>query len=134
MVHLAQTREFVSVVSDQWGNPTSSLDLADGIIHIARTVAKGDQRARYGTFHLAGTGFTTWCGFADHIMKYSRALGRPSADVRPIMTADYPAAVAPRPPNSMLDTTRLWETYHWQAPSWEKSCEAVVRRLSQLDM
>ena len=126
MLRLAETRETVSVVADQWGNPTSALDIADGILHIAAALAAGT--ASSGIFHLAGTGATNWAGFAEAVFTASEALGGPSAKVVPITTADYPTK-ARRPANSRLDCARLDATFGWRAPDWQVSCRAVVERL-----
>ncbi len=82
MLRLAQTRDEIGVVADQWGNPTSALDLADGIIHAAGVLHAKDDASPYGTYHLAGTGATNWSGFARHILDTSRLHGGPYAVIR----------------------------------------------------
>jgi dTDP-4-dehydrorhamnose reductase len=123
MLMLAQSRDTVPVVSDQWGSPTSALDIADGILHIAASGPK--DGGRFGIFHLAGTGSTNWSGFAASVFDASRKAGGPHAQVKEIATSDYPTK-ARRPPNSRLATEKLAAAYGWSAPEWQVSCAKVV--------
>ncbi|PRD41706.1 dTDP-4-dehydrorhamnose reductase [Phyllobacterium phragmitis] len=128
MMRLAAERDEISVVSDQWGNPTSALDIADGIIHIAERIVSGGKNAPYGLFHLAGTGETNWSGFAEEIMHTSHVQGGRKAIIRPITTDDYPTK-AKRPANSRLATEKLEAAYGWKAPQWQTSLGEVSRRI-----
>jgi dTDP-4-dehydrorhamnose reductase len=128
MLGLATQRDHVRIVADQWGNPTSAADIAEGILRIARTVAAGGRADNYGTFHLAGAGSTSWAGLAGHVFATSASLGGPSATVEEIATADYPTR-AHRPQNSRLSCEKLLRVYGWRPPAWQGSCRAVVARL-----
>ncbi|MDQ0994925.1 dTDP-4-dehydrorhamnose reductase [Phyllobacterium ifriqiyense] len=128
MLRLAETRDQLSVVSDQWGNPTSALDIADAILHMAERLQTDPSFNSFGVYHLAGTGSTNWSGFAQKIFEYSRARNGPYADVAGIATADYPTK-AKRPLNSQLSTDRFFETFGWRAPEWPQSLEHVVDRI-----
>lgn len=128
MLRLAADRDTLRVVADQFGNPTSALDIADGILAVAKRLGEDAPPARFGVFHLAGTGTTHWAGLAAHALESSRALGGPSARVEEIATADFPTK-ASRPANSRLSTDRLHDVYGWRAPDWRVSCGEVVRRL-----
>ncbi len=128
MLRLAGQRDTVRVVADQWGNPTSALDIADGILHIAAALHANRLDSRWGIFHLAGAGSTNWAGLAEEVFAASRALGGPSAEVEKIATADYPTR-ARRPANSRLACEKLERTFHWRAPDWRQSCRETVRRL-----
>jgi dTDP-4-dehydrorhamnose reductase len=75
MLKLAETRDALSVVSDQWGNPTSALDIADAIIQVADHLAATPEFSAYGVYHLVGTGDTNWSGFARAIFSESAMLG-----------------------------------------------------------
>lgn len=129
MLNLATDRDVVRVVADQFGNPTSALDIADGILAIAPHLAGQVPAARLGVFHLAGTGATHWAGLAARVLETSRGLGGPWARVEEIQTTDYPTR-ARRPANSRLSTERLHKAFGWRAPDWRMSCDAVVRRLA----
>lgn len=128
MLRLAETRDQLSVVSDQWGNPTSALDIADAILLMAERLETDPSFNSFGVYHLAGTGSTNWSGFAQKIFEYSRARNGPYADVAGIATADYPTK-AKRPLNSQLSTDRFFETFGWRAPEWPQSLEHVVDRI-----
>src|SRR5690606_11877904 len=106
MVALARERDSVRVVADQWGNPTSAADIAEGVLRIAKTVAADRQASRHGIFNLAGQGATSWAGFARHVFAASAALGGPTAEIEEIATADYPTR-ARRPPNARLSCEKL---------------------------
>ncbi|MBZ9772034.1 dTDP-4-dehydrorhamnose reductase [Mesorhizobium sp. CO1-1-8] len=126
MLRLAADRDEIAVVADQWGNPTSALDIADAILHAAGQLHEG--AATSGIYHLAGTGEANWSGFARHILDTSRVFGGPWARVRDIATMDYPTK-ARRPANSLLSSAKFASAFGWNAPDWRQSTEAVVRRL-----
>jgi dTDP-4-dehydrorhamnose reductase len=126
MLRLAGERDRLRVVDDQIGNPTSALDIADGILHAASLVM--ERPALNGTFHMTGSGEVTWCGFARHILDVSKGLGGPSVPVEAIATADYPTP-AKRPRNSRLDNTRFERTFGARLPEWKKSAERCVALL-----
>ncbi|MCA0029727.1 dTDP-4-dehydrorhamnose reductase [Mesorhizobium sp. B263B2A] len=128
MLRLAADRDEIAVVADQWGNPTSALDIADAILHAAARLPRNKELAAFGTYHLAGTGETNWSGFARHILDTSLAFGGPWARVRDIATMDYPTK-ARRPANSRLSSAKFASVFGWNAPDWRLSTEAVVRRL-----
>ena len=130
MLRLAAERDEVAVVADQRGNPSSALDIADGIIAIARNLAASDDPARRGIFHMAGSGEATWAGFAEAILSASAARGGPKASVRRIATADYPTA-AKRPANSRLDCRKLARVHGVELPNWHSSADNVIGKLLQ---
>lgn len=128
MLKLAETRDAVSVVSDQKGNPTSALDIADAIIRVADHLAAASDFSVWGVYHLAGTGDTNWSDFARAIFRESNQLGGPTAVVTDITTADYPTKAA-RPANSCLSTAKFQQVFNWSAPHWQISLRDVVARL-----
>ncbi|MER9171508.1 dTDP-4-dehydrorhamnose reductase [Mesorhizobium australicum] len=128
MLRLAAGRHEISVVSDQWGNPTSALDIADAILHAAAVLHGDKSFARFGTYHLAGSGETSWSGFARHILDTSLKFGGPWARVRDITTMDYPTK-ARRPANSRLSSAKFADAFGWTAPDWRMSAGEVVQRL-----
>lgn len=129
MLRLAETRDGLSVVSDQWGNPTSALDIAEAIIRVADHLAAKPDFAGYGVYHLVGTGDINWSGFARGIFAESTKHGGPTAEVTDIATADYPTKAA-RPANSRLSTEKFGTTFGWSMPHWQASLADVVARLS----
>jgi dTDP-4-dehydrorhamnose reductase len=128
MLNVARTRPELQVVEDQVGNPTSALDFADGLFAILSAWKRDPERGLGATFHLAGTGSTSWANFAREIFALSRARGGPSAEVRGIASADWPAK-APRPLNSRLDSNLFARTFGYCAPPWRESLAPVVDRL-----
>lgn len=128
MLKLAETRDALSVVSDQTGNPTCALDIADAIIQVADQLAVTPDFSAYGVYHLAGTGDTNWSDFARAIFSESDRHGGPTATVADIVTADYPTKAA-RPANSRLSTAKFHKVFDWSAPHWQSSLRDVVARL-----
>ena len=128
MLRIGAERESVGVVSDQWGNPTSALDLATAILLIATY----PEKHYTGIYHLSGTGETNWSGFARHVFDVSRSHGGPFADVEDILSSDYRTR-ARRPANSCLSTDKFERVFGWRAPNWQSSAETVVRRIIESD-
>ncbi len=129
MLRLAADRDELGVVGDQYGSPTSALDIADGIFAVSRNLLeKPEDRNLRGLFHMTGTGFASWAEFAAEIFALSSRFGGPSAKVRSIATADYPTP-AKRPANSRLDCSRLREVHGVVLPPWRASLEPCVKRL-----
>jgi len=130
MLRLAADRDEVAVVADQRGNPTNALDIADGIIAVARNLATSDDPELRGVFHMAGSGDASWAELAEATFAASAARGGPSAAVRRIDAAEYPTA-ARRPENSRLDCGKLARVHGITLPDWHNALERVVSRLLQ---
>jgi dTDP-4-dehydrorhamnose reductase len=129
MLRLGLTRDEVGVVADQWGAPTSALDIADALIAMARRlVAEPRDASLYGTFHATGSVYTSWAGFAAAIFAQAAMLGRKPVAVTPISTAQYPTPAA-RPANSRLDAGKLHRVYGLALPEWRSSAQDCVKRL-----
>jgi dTDP-4-dehydrorhamnose reductase len=129
MLRLAEDRPELRIVADQIGSPTSALDIADGILAIARNLLRKPEDTRLrGSFHMVAAGQASWAGFAQEILRLSRNLGGPTATVRSISAADYPTA-ARRPANSCLSTARLALVHGVRLPDWRPSTALVVQRL-----
>jgi dTDP-4-dehydrorhamnose reductase len=128
MLALGETRPTIGVVADQLGQPTSALDIADGILAICDRLGKGPDEQMYGTFHMAGIGGASWADFAEAIFAEATRCGRPAVSVTRIATKDYKTA-ARRPANSRLDTTKLAETYGVVLPPWRNALPAIVERV-----
>ncbi len=129
MLRLAGDRPELRVVDDQLGNPTSALDIADAVIGVARNlIARPDDTAFRGVFHMAGSGEASWADFASEIFALSAARGGPSSRVTPIPSTDYPTP-ARRPANSRLSSARLANVHDIFMPDWKISTAATVARL-----
>jgi dTDP-4-dehydrorhamnose reductase len=128
MLRLAETKDEVRIVADQQGCPTAAEDLAEAITSIVRSLRSGG-RPIFGTFHLAGRGETTWCGFATEIFALRAAQGRRTPRVTAVGTTDYPTA-AKRPANSRLDCGKIEKAYGVMLPPWQKSLTAILEALA----
>ena len=128
MLRLAGERDEVSVVADQLGNPTSALDIADGIIRVATNLVADSDAALRGVFHMTASGEASWADFAEAVFSASAARGGPSARLNRIATADYPTP-ATRPANSRLDCSMIAEVHGITLPDWRQSLETVMTRL-----
>lgn len=125
----AEGRDTLTVVDDQKGSPTSALDLAGAILHVLDDWRRGSRTGIGETYHVAAAGETSWCRFADEIMRRCRELGLPSADVVPIKTSDWPTR-ARRPANSVLDSSKFARDFGLRLPEWRQSVGEVVARLA----
>jgi dTDP-4-dehydrorhamnose reductase len=133
MLTLANTREEISVVSDQLGSPTNALDIADRVITVVRNLIDRPAAPELrGTFHMTGAGETNWAEFAQSIFAISAGVGGPSARVRPIPTSAYPTP-ARRPANSRLDNSRLANVHGLRLPDWQPSLPGCIKRLVARD-
>ncbi|MGE5722833.1 MAG: dTDP-4-dehydrorhamnose reductase [Sphingomonadales bacterium] len=128
MLDLGASRDLLRVVDDQVGTPTSALDLADALLAIARAWRDGSDTGLGEIYHVAGSGETSWAGFAREIFRHSRASGGPSAEVEGIATEDWPAAAA-RPRNSRLSSAKFARDFGITLPAWQDSSAQVVERL-----
>ncbi|MEZ6001569.1 dTDP-4-dehydrorhamnose reductase [Hyphomonas sp.] len=127
MLALAQTRDAVTVVSDQFGCPTHTPDLARALLDMAGQAAAPGFDA-WGVYHLAGSGETNRATMARAIYNESGRLGGPVADVVPILTVDYPTP-AQRPLNARLDMTSTRDTFRIDLPPWTEGLKATVETM-----
>lgn len=130
IVKAAEHRDTLTVVDDQRGSPTSALDLAGAILHVLDQWGRGSRTGLGETYHVAGTGETSWCGFAEEIMRRCRELGLPVAQIVPIQTSDWPT-LARRPANSVLDCGKFERDFGLRLPEWKNSVGEVVARLAE---
>jgi dTDP-4-dehydrorhamnose reductase len=126
MLRLSRERDELRVVADQRGCPTATIDIARALL--AAEAAAGQDGARWGTYHFAGTGATTWHGFAAEIVSHAARAGGRNVSVVPIATEDYPTP-AKRPANSELDSSRFAESFGYKSPSWQERTKQVVEEL-----
>ncbi|MAN45841.1 MAG: dTDP-4-dehydrorhamnose reductase [Alphaproteobacteria bacterium] len=127
MLRLAETRDEVSVVNDQYGCPTYAPALARAILQIAEQVSVSGNHA-WGTYHLAGAGETDRATMAQLIYQASARHGGPIAHVKSIPTENYPTP-ARRPLNARLDMSDTTRVFGVELPDWEEGLNETVRAL-----
>lgn len=136
ILKLARERETLRIVADQHGAPTWSRDLAQMTAHvIQRCEAVSAQGSGHpealagfsGIYHAAGSGETTWHGFASEAVRLrrDREPGIQFAEIAAIATADYPTP-ARRPANSRLNCGKLERTFGWRMMDWRESLAALL--------
>ena len=129
MLSLAGSRDEISVVDDQRGAPSSALEIADGIFKVlCNLIARPDDAAIRGVFHMTGGGETNWAEFATAIFAASAKSNGPFSQVRPIASSDYPTQ-ARRPVNSRLDNTKLARLHGIRLPLWRDSLPETIARI-----
>ncbi|MGC8476058.1 MAG: dTDP-4-dehydrorhamnose reductase [Acetobacteraceae bacterium] len=113
------------VVADQIGCPTTALDLAAAVAAVAGRIAAGWREEYAGITHAAGSGHSSWHGFATAIFAEAAAFGGPTPEVEAIATADWPTPVR-RPADSRLDCTRLDGVFGVRLPDWRDGLRRTV--------
>ncbi len=132
MLNLAEQREELRIVADQYGAPTSALDLARATAAIAVKAADriGFGSFRSGIYHLTAAGLTSWHGFAEAIVNQwcDIAPEFPLATKRitPISTSQYPTP-AQRPSNSLLSNQLVKMDYQIEMPDWHDGLSQCLR-------
>ena len=128
MIRLGNERRELSVVSDQFGCPTSATDLAAAILHIAEHIFKASKSA-WGTYHFCGKGITSWHRFAETIFEVvGRIQSFKPPVVRPIMSSEYPTP-AERPAYAALSCDRIRHRFGVKQRPWQQSLEEVINRI-----
>lgn len=128
---LAGELEELRIVADQKGAPTWARGIAEATaLMLSRCGVPGDTgmlAEKGGLYHLTAAGETTWHGFAEAIVEWLRETGQPVRCKRvvPIGTADYPTP-AIRPANSVLDCSRLRESFGIGLPDWREQLRLCV--------
>lgn len=120
MMRLGRERESLGVIFDQIGTPTYAHDLAR-VIFVA--INKGVVR---GVYHFSNEGVCSWYDFT---LAIHRLAGITTCKVSPLHTAEYPTRAA-RPHYSVLDKTKIKETYGIEIPHWEESLKHCIKQLN----
>jgi dTDP-4-dehydrorhamnose reductase len=133
MLRLGCERERLSVVDDQFGAPTTAIELARATRTIVDDVLAGQLGTVEnwsGLYHMTCAGSTTWCGFAQAIFACAGQLldGR-KPEVVPIPSSEYPQP-AKRPRNSVLSNARLHERFDDALAPWEAALDEVIKVLT----
>ncbi len=124
MLALGESRDEISVVADQFGCPSSAMEIAKALIKIAKKVCSETNDDLRGVFHIAGRGETNWSGFAKEIFELSGM----NVKVNEIPSAAYPTP-AVRPTNSRLDCDKLRDLYKIELPLWQDSLKECLKIL-----
>ena len=121
MIRLGKEKSELGVIFDQIGTPTYARDLA---VAIMTAINQGIQP---GTYHFSNEGVTSWYDFTKAI---HRIAGITTCHVRPLHTSEYPTPAA-RPHYSVLDKTKIKQTYGIEIPHWEESLRSCIELLKQ---
>lgn len=119
MIRLGQEKPELGVIFDQIGTPTYARDLAVALF------AAINQGVISGIYHFSNEGVISWYDFTKAI---HRIAGITSCHVRPLHTAEYPTP-AHRPHYSVLDKTKIKQTYNLEIPYWEESLKDCIFKL-----
>jgi dTDP-4-dehydrorhamnose reductase len=117
MLRLASERASLSVVSDQIGTPTNAVDLAECLVTIITEHSKLNTE-QYGIYNFSNEGQCSWFDFAKKIFEINEV----KIDVTPIPTTQFPTP-AERPKYSVLDKTKIKNTFGIEIKPWEQSIE-----------
>ena len=132
ILRLMQEKESLNVVGDQWGNPSSTMMLADITYKMVDRIFKNKNFSNYGTYHVTNEGETTWHQYASLIaneaIKLNLKIKCKSNQIRSISTSEYPTS-AIRPLNSTLNTDKLKKTFMLELPHWELEVKKVLREI-----
>jgi len=128
ILRLAQERDELRVVADQWGCPTAAGDIAEVILGIVRRIGEEGEIA-WGTYHYCGEGKTNWCEFAEAVVAGTAEYSGCKVQIHPISTAQYPTP-AKRPANSVLncDKARIFSNV-FTIPRWRIALQCVIDEL-----
>ena len=119
MIRLGHTKDELGVIFDQIGTPTYASDLARAIM------AAVEHGVVAGIYHYSGEGVASWFDFTKAI---HRLAGITDCQVNPIHTSEYPTP-AKRPAYSVLDKTKIKQTYGIRIPHWEESLAKCINLL-----
>ena len=119
MLKLAETRDTLNVVNDQFGSPTYTYDLAKLLVDMVQT-------EKYGIYHATNEGICSWYEFACAIFE-AAGLGD-KMTVNPVTTAEY-GAKATRPFNSRMSKEKLTENGFDRLPAWQDALERYLEEI-----
>ena len=122
MMRLTAEREQLNVVFDQVGTPTYAGDLALAIFSI---IEAGVYEGNEGIYHFSNEGVCSWYDFAVEI---ATAAGNTNCRINPCHSCEFPSPVT-RPPYSVLDKTKIKNTFDIDIPHWRESMEYCIKRI-----
>ena len=122
MLRLTAEKEALNVVFDQVGTPTYAGDLALAIF----SIIEGDKYAgNEGIYHFSNEGVCSWYDFAREI---ATAMRHDKCNVIPCHSSEFPSKVI-RPPYSVLDKTKIKQTFGIEIPHWRDSMIYCLKRI-----
>jgi dTDP-4-dehydrorhamnose reductase len=121
MMRLMREKLSINVIDDQLGSPTYAADLAGAILHVLAA-----EKFIPGIYHYSNEGEISWYDFALAIKELTGS----SCAVLPIPGSQYPTA-ARRPHYSLLDKTRIRQTYGLSIPAWRDSLVTCLARIEK---
>ena len=130
MMNLTATKPQLKVVFDQVGTPTYALDLAKAIDTVLKdysAVRANNQYEKSGIYHYSNEGVCSWFDFTKMIAEYN---GTTACDVQPCHSHEFPSPVT-RPAYSVLDKTKIKETFGIRVPYWTESLKQCIKNLKQ---
>ncbi len=130
MLRLARERESLSVVDDQIGSPSRSDDIAKATIQLCEQFQSDPSQIKNlsGIYHLTASGQTSWYGFARSIFEQAQSFEPLKIKkLSAISTDEYPTA-ARRPAFSVLDCSRINETFNIRMPQWDDSVINCIKQ------
>ncbi len=132
MLRLAQERDKLAVIDDQWGAPTGAELLADVTAHMLRSVQGGKMDDASGIYHAVASGETTWSRYARYVLEraqqISPALNIVAREVQAVDTSAFPTP-AQRPHNSRLNTHKLQQTFGLALPHWQTGVDRMLHEI-----
>ena len=136
MLRLAQEREQLTVIDDQFGAPTGADLLVDvtayAILHLTHLTHLTHQPQATGLYHLAAAGETSWNGYARLVLAHAKRL-KPELNIKATEVKAVPSSAfvtaAVRPHNSRLNKSQLQDTFELQMPRWEQGVERMLAEI-----
>lgn len=122
MLHLTSTKPQLRVVFDQAGTPTYAYDLARAIHEI---VSQRKYEGNDGIYHYSNEGVCSWYDFTKVIAEY---VGHTNCDIQPCHSEEFPSPVK-RPAYSVLDKTKIKQTFGVKVPYWTDSLKVCLDHL-----
>lgn len=126
MIRLGKERGQVGVIADQIGSPTYASDLAKVIIDIIKSAEHIDLEDNYGIYHYCNEGVASWYDFAKAIFEMKSM----DVEVKPLKTEEYPTP-AKRPHYSLMDKTKIKNTFRIRIPYWRDSLKLCLELLDE---
>lgn len=124
MLNLTATKPSLNVVFDQVGSPTYAYDLAQAIFTI---VENRKYEGKDGIYHYSNEGICSWYDFTKMIAEYA---GHPVCDIQPCHSNEFPSKVV-RPSYSVLDKTKIKNTFGIRIPYWTDSLKQCLAELAK---